>query len=320
MLGKVRERTGLPTQFASDVIAGFSDEQKWLPAKYLYDRMGSELFEDICALQEYYPCRAELEILRNHSAEMAALLGPGALVVEPGSGASLKVRPLLHALERPAGYVAVEISPEALLRATHGLQLEFPELPVFPLGFDYSHGIELPTAAERLGWRRVVFFPGSTIGNFHPDEAIVFLRQMHRLVGYQGALLIGVDKKKDPLLLQRAYDDRMGITAAFNLNLLHRMNRELQGNFQVGNFAHLALYNETAGRIEMHLESLVNQIVSVAGHTFRFRAGETIHTENSYKYSVAEFRDLAAEARFSCQQVWEDSANQFAVYLFVANL
>jgi dimethylhistidine N-methyltransferase len=318
MLEMLRERLDPRAAFAQDVIAGLSGQQKWLPAKYLYDREGSELFEDICALDEYYPYRAELEILRHHAREMAELIGPEALVIEPGSGLSLKVRALLGHLISPAGYVAAEISPEALLRATQSLQLEFPELPVFPVRADYARGIPLPSAVERLGRRRVVFFPGSTVGNFHPDEAIVFLRELHRLVRHQGALLIGVDQKKDPQILQRAYDDAAGITAAFNLNLLRRMNRELQGNFQPKNFAHLAVYNDTEGRVEMHLESLVPQIVSVAGRSFRFRAGETIHTENSYKYSVPEFKALAAEARFSCRKLWQDSGERFAAYFLIA--
>ena len=308
------------SKFREDVLAGLALEQKWIPAKYFYDGRGSELFEAICTVPEYYPFRAESEILDSSAEEIARAIGANALVIEPGSGMSKKVRPILRALQRPAGYVAVEISGEILEAARKELRAEFPQLPISTLCADYSDGIHLPPEMRLLGQRRVVFYPGSTVGNFHPDEAVAFLRLLHRLAGPGGAVLVGADLKKDRATLERAYDDAQGVTAAFNLNLLDRMNRELAGNFRVENFRHRAVYNESKGRVEMHLVSRVPQLVTVAGQTFAFREGETIHTENSYKYTTDEFTALASRARLGLRKFWLDSESRFALYYFVANL
>jgi dimethylhistidine N-methyltransferase len=299
--------------FREDVIGGLSQPQKALPPKYFYDAEGSRLFERICRLPEYYPTRAELSLTRAHLADIARFAGRGCELIEYGSGASLKTRLLLGAL-RPAAYVPVDISRAALAGAARRLAREFGWLHIFAVVGDFSQPLRLPVFRQRAGRRRVLYFPGSTIGNLSLQEAQAFLAMSRAQVGAGGAMLVGVDLKKDARLLHAAYNDAHGVTARFNLNLLRRINLELGADFDLRRFAHYAFYNAGAGRIEMHLVSLARQRVRLGRHRFAFAPGETIHTENSYKYAVAEFRALAAEAGFRAAKVWQDARGRFALF------
>ena len=301
--------------FREDVIAGLSRPQKILSPKYFYDDPGSRLFERICRLAEYYPTRAELALTRKHLAEIAAFARRGSALFEYGSGESLKTRLLIAAL-RPSVYMPVDISEQALRRAVKGLARRFPWLGMVAVVGDFSQPLKIPTLRERL--RRVVYFPGSTIGNLTRDEAQAFLKMTRGQVGSSGAMLVGVDLKKDARVLHAAYNDAKGVTAAFNLNLLSRINRELGGDFDLRRFAHYAFYNAPLGRIEMHLVSVVRQSVNVGEHRFHFDRGESIHTENSYKYSVAEFQALAAGAGFRGARVWTDRRELFSLHGLLA--
>jgi len=297
--------------FLEDVIAGLSLPQKTVPPKYFYDAAGSKLFERICRLPEYYLTRAELALTKKNLASIARFAGKGCTVIEYGSGESIKTRMLLRGL-RPAAYVAVDISPVALLGAVRRLSRAFPRLNITGLAGDFSRPLKIP-AFEGMQ-RRVVYFPGSTIGNLTPGEAHAFLRMTRGQVGPRGAMLVGVDLKKDPGVLHAAYNDSRGVTAAFNLNLLARINRELGGDFELRRWRHYAFYNAPLGRIEMHLASLTRQTVNVGNHRFAFAQGETIHTENSYKYSAQEFRALAASGGFAAPKLWMDKKEQFALF------
>ena len=299
--------------FRGAVVAGLSEPLKRLPCKFLYDDLGSQLFERICRLDEYYPTRTELRIMRRHAAEMAAALGPRCLLVEYGSGSSLKTRLLLDRLRDPAGYVPIDISRVHLLRAARGLAAAYPGLDVRPVCADYTAAFRLPAFA-RPASSVVAYFPGSTIGNFEPAEAVEFLANVRRTCGPGSGLLIGVDLKKDPALLHAAYNDAAGITAAFNLNLLRRINAELGGTFDEGAFRHYACYNPPAGRVEMHLVSLAAQHADVDGVRFRFEQGETVHTENCYKYTLAQVRALAERAGYRLDQTWLDEREWFSVH------
>jgi dimethylhistidine N-methyltransferase len=304
-------------RFLDDVHAGLGGTPKALSPKYFYDDRGSALFEAICELPEYYPTRTELALMRGSVAAMAASLGDNCVLIEFGSGAGVKTEVLLQALH-PAAYVPVDISAAALRAAALRLAAAFPRTPVIAVCADYMQPLEIP-GLEAYGMaRRVIYFPGSTIGNLTPGEALAFLRDARRLAGPGGAMLVGVDLKKDPAVLHAAYNDAQGVTAAFNLNLLHRINRELDADFDPAQFRHVAFYDAAAGRIEMHLESLCAQTVTVGGRRFVFAAGERLHTENSCKYAVEEFRQLAAEAGFRPQQVWVDPLHYFAVHLLAA--
>jgi L-histidine Nalpha-methyltransferase len=297
--------------FRRDVLRGLRRPHKELPCKYFYDARGSRLFDAICGLEEYYPTRCELEILRRRGGELAAALGPGCAVIEYGSGSSLKTRLLLERLDRPAAYVPIDVSGEHLLRAAARLRARFPGLDVRPVVADFTgpFGLpELPPAA-----RRVVYFSGSTIGNFPPDEAVALLAGIRRLCGPGGGLLIGVDLKKDPAVLEPAYDDARGVTAAFNLNLLVRINRELGADFDLCRFRHLAFYDRDHGRIEMHLVSLAEQAVTVGGSVFYFRQGESIRTEYSHKYGLDDFAALASRAGLRVRGVWTDERGWYSV-------
>jgi dimethylhistidine N-methyltransferase len=294
------------------VIAGLSLPQKALPPKYFYDAAGSRLFERICRLAEYYPTRAELALTRANLRAIAAFAGRGAALVEYGSGESLKTRLLIRAL-RPAAYVPIDISADALRAAALRLRREFPWLEIRPVQGDFARPLDLGIDAQR-GGRTVVYFPGSTIGNLTPEEAHAFLVMTRAQAGPRGAMLVGVDLKKDATVLHAAYNDAKGVTAAFNLNLLARINRELGGDFDLRRWRHYAFYNAALGRIEMHLVSLERQAVRIGRHRFAFDRGETIHTENSYKYSVAEFRALAARAGFKPRRTWIDRRGLFALY------
>jgi dimethylhistidine N-methyltransferase len=301
--------------FREDVIAGLSLPQKVLPPKYFYDARGSRLFEAICRLPEYYLTRCELALTRAHLAGIARFAGRGCTLIEYGSGEGRKSRLLIEAL-RPAAYVPVDISDDALNAAALRLRRRFPWLALHPLHGDFSRPLQMPQAGAR--GRRVVYFPGSTIGNLTPAEAQAFLRMSRGQVGPGGAMLVGVDLKKDARVLHAAYNDAKGVTAAFNLNLLARINRELGGDFRLDRFAHYAFYNAPLGRIEMHLVSLAAQAVRIGRFRFEFAAGESIHTENSCKYSVEEFRALAKRAGFRAEKLWLDRSGRFALHGLVA--
>jgi dimethylhistidine N-methyltransferase len=304
-------------QFLDDVIRGLSADRKSLPCKYLYDERGSQLFDSICELDEYYPTRTEMQIMHQYGAEMADLLGPGCLLIEYGSGSSTKTPILLDQVTEPAGYVPVEISREHLLQSVDRLQKAYPDLPIQPVCADYTQPFDLPEVQQPVN-RRVVYFPGSTIGNFHPYEAKDFLEQIAQVVGPGGGLLLGVDIRKTHDILEAAYNDGAGVTAAFNLNLLERINRELGADFDLDAFEHRAIYNEAQSRIEMLLFSQCEQTVHIDDHSFTFGAGESILTECSYKYGFDDFADLAAAAGFQVEQVWADEVPLFTVrYLTV---
>jgi L-histidine N-alpha-methyltransferase len=302
-------------EFLADVLAGLSRRRKRLSPKYFYDAAGSRLFDRITRLDEYYPTRTELAIMRDHAPAMAARCGPGCLLIEPGAGSLVKVRLLLDHLSRPAGYVPVDVSGEHLRAAASALATDYPTLAVRPVVADFTRPFAAPEMGER---RRVVYFPGSTIGNFDPPEADDFLRRMARLVGPGGGLLLGVDLRKSADVLEPAYDDALGVTAAFNRNLLVRINRELGGDFDVEAFRHRAFFNEELSRVEMHLVTEAEQRARVAGRTFAFAAGESIHTENSYKYDTDELARRAAECGWRAEEVWTDARRWFAVVSLAA--
>jgi dimethylhistidine N-methyltransferase len=301
--------------FRDAVLAGLGRQPKALPCKFFYDERGSALFEQICEVPEYYLTRTEIAILDRYAAEIAELVGPHCRLVELGSGASQKVRILLRALRAPAAYVAVDISREHLRQAAGRLAADFPGLPVVAVCADYTKPFALPALPGPAG-KRVGFFPGSTIGNFEPAGVVRFLAHCGGLLGPGGEMLIGVDLKKRRDILDAAYNDRAGINAAFNLNLLARINRELDGDFELDRFAHVAFYNEAAGRIELYIKSRSEQSAGIAGRRFRFAESELIHTENSYKYGVDEFRALAARAGFVAIESWTDRDRLFSVHYF----
>jgi len=299
--------------FLDDVVTGLSAPRKTLSPKYFYDTRGSQLFDAICELPEYYPTRTELAMLEACAPEMAERIGPKSGIVEYGSGSGRKTAILIRAV-RPLAYVAIDISGEQLRAAVAGLAAAFPEVHMVAMCADYTRKLPLQKLDALDARSRVVYFPGSTIGNFTVPEALAFLRNAREVAGARGSMLVGVDLKKPPGLLHAAYNDAQGVTAAFNLNVLHRINRELHGDFDLEAFEHRAHYDAEAGRIEMHLVSTRDQEVSVAGHRFAFAAGETIHTENSYKYSVDEFQALAREAGFEPVHCWVDDARLFSIH------
>jgi dimethylhistidine N-methyltransferase len=293
------------------VAEGLTRARRAIPPKYFYDTRGSELFEQICEQPEYYVPDAECEILTRHAGELTDLIGPGCLLIEPGAGASRKVRLFLDRL-RPSVYLPMDISGDFLLDSARALSMEYPWLDIHAACVDFAHHLEIPEGLP--DHHRVAFFPGSSLGNFEPEDAVVFLRKVAQAVGEGGGLLIGVDVKKDKAVLDAAYNDHQGITAAFNRNLLARINRELGADFEPERFEHRAFYNEAAGRVEMHLVSRCAQRVRVNGHVLEFVAGEGIHTESSYKYTPQEFRALAATAGFHPLRCWTDSRSLFSVH------
>ena len=311
-LAKLRLHDLAPEQddFLGAVLDGLGRPHKTLPCKFFYDETGSALFDAICEQPEYYPTRTELGILAAAASEIADLAGRGGALVEYGSGSSLKTRLLLDALV-PAIYMPIDISREHMLAACHTLAQDYPALHLMAVCADYTRPFRLPPTAPQN--RRLAFFPGSSIGNFAPLEALRFLKQVAQQLSGGDGLLIGVDLKKDPAVLNAAYNDAAGVTAAFNLNLLARCNRELGVDFDLDGFAHRAFYNAAAGRVEMHLESQREQTVTVAGQSFTFAAGERIHTENSYKYEPDEFQRLAGQAGFEPQRTWTDPGRLFGV-------
>jgi dimethylhistidine N-methyltransferase len=295
---------------AAEVLDGLRATPKRLPPKYFYDAVGSQLFEQITQLPEYYPTRCELDILRANAAAIAKLIPDGACLVEFGSGSRAKARLLLQAA-RVAAYVPVDISAEFMEREAEALRREFPKLAVSPVAGDFTQPFELPAGVKAMP--KVGFFPGSTVGNFEPHEACAFLRNTGRILGRDAILIIGVDLIKDAGILNEAYNDSAGVTEAFNLNLLARLNRELGADFKLDKFEHHAFYNRERGRIEMHLASAKRQKVKVCGETIDFRAGETIHTENSYKYSIESFGALARGSGWTPVAVWTDAKRFFSV-------
>lgn len=302
--------------FRRDVIDGLSRPSKSLPCKYLYDKRGSELFDRICELDAYYPTRTEISIMEAFGAEMADAIGPGALIIEYGSGSSLKTPLLLMCLEAPAGYIPVDISGEHLEEAAHRINDRFPALKVMPVCADFTHPFDLPPEADDAA-QRVVYFPGSTIGNLTRGAARDMLRAMY-VETNGGKVLIGVDLEKDPRILERAYDDEEGVTAEFNYNLLRRLNRELDADFDLDAFGYDATWNPDAARVEMHLVSRRRQDVSIGDDTVSFERDELIHTENSHKYSPARFAALAESAGWRVERVWTDPRRLFSVQLLVA--
>jgi len=296
----------------TDVLTGLAARPKSIPPKYFYDEAGCRLFEAICAQPEYVLCRTEQALMACHLPEIAAAIGAVDCVIEPGAGDCGKVRLLLDVL-RPSQLVVLDIAGAALAAAADPLARDYPGLAVTALGMDFIHDLEAASPYLTPG-RRLVYYPGSSIGNFSPDEAAALLARFHQLAGSAGQLLIGFDLKKDPEKLHRAYNDAAGVTAAFNLNLLERLNRELGADFGLARFRHYAFYNPPAGRIEMHLVSLAEQTMTVSGQRFHFALGEAIHTENSYKYRCDEFSSIAASAGWRLAGEWEKSG--FAVQLY----
>ncbi|MEE8463449.1 MAG: L-histidine N(alpha)-methyltransferase [Gammaproteobacteria bacterium] len=295
-----------------EVLAGLAQPQKRLSPKWFYDEEGSRLFDQITRLPEYYPTRTELGILHTHIAEMAGMIGSRAAIVEFGAGSSVKIRILLDSLETPSAFIPVDISGEHLLDATRQLATDYPDLEILPVCADFTQPFDLPVPAASVN-RNLVFFPGSTIGNFSLEQARQLLKVMALEAGPGGGLLIGVDLKKDRATLESAYNDEAGVTAAFNLNLLVRLNRESGADFDLDQFTHRAIYDEDKGRIEMHLVSGKDQSVNIDGQRIDFVAGEYILTECSHKYELQEFADLAAEAGFNIRKVWTDPERMFSV-------
>ena len=299
-------------RFVDKAVAGLSANPKAISPKWFYDALGSKLFDAICDLPEYYPTRTEMKLFVDHAPDMARRIGSGRLMIELGSGNGEKVRRLVSHLH-PRAYVGVDISKEMLHSATAKLKDEYPQLSVYAVCSDFSSGFRAPQALPDAP--RLYFYPGSSIGNFSPEAAVALLKPLARP---GDDLLIGVDLLKDRAILERAYDDALGVTAAFNLNLLARMNRELHANFVLSRFRHVARFDEPSSRIEMHLESTVAQSVTVDERPFAFAAGERLHTENSYKYSVEGFAALAAQAGWMLAAAWTDEARWFAELLFEA--
>ncbi len=309
------------TEFLLDVWRGLESEPPSLPCKYFYDARGSRLFDLICESPEYYVTRTEAAIMSRHAPAMAQRIGPGALLLEYGSGSSLKTRLLLDALQQknlqPAAYVPLDISREHLEGTALKLRGEYPRLQVLPLACDYTRHFELPRVdgASRV----VAYFPGSTLGNFAREEAGRFLARIRQAVGQGGALLIGLDLKKSPQVLVPAYDDAQGVTAAFNLNILARINRELEADFELGLWRHRALWNEPESRIEMHLIASCAQRARVAGREFCFARDAAILTEYSHKYTLDDAARLAEHAGFTVREVWCDQSNYFSLQLWDAH-
>lgn len=299
--------------FLSDVIDGLSQPDKQLACKYFYDERGSQLFDQICELDEYYLTRAEQAIMDKHASKMAEQLDEGVMLIEFGSGSSTKTQSLLTHLIRPSAYVPLDISEDHLLKTAVGLRQQFPDIEVLPTVADFTEkSLELP-APKIKPTHAAVYFPGSTIGNLLPQNAEQLLENIAELVGVDGGLLIGIDLRKDPAVIEAAYNDAEGVTKQFNLNILNRINQELNGDFDLSQFEHLAFYNEDFGRVELYIVSQRDQTVHVGDQRFDFRAGERIFTEFSHKYSIEGFSELAGRAGFSLHQSWTDPQNLFAV-------
>ena len=302
----------------SDVIAGLSSNPRALPCKYFYDERGAALFQKICELPEYYITRTEIDILDTHRAEIASQIGTNIQLIGLGTGAGTKTRILIEALDKPAAYIPVDISEKQLRKSSAFFRKIFPNLEVLPVCADYLQPVELPSPRHKPA-RNLVYFPGSTIGNFEPNEALEFLRRVGNVSGQGGGLLIGVDLQKDQNVIEAAYNDKAGVTAQFNLNLLAHINRETGANFDLKRWQHRAIYNPEAGRIEMYLISETAQTVRIQDREFRFRAGERILTEHSYKHTPDGFITLARQAGFDFVTLWTDEARLFGVFYFICS-
>lgn len=297
----------------NDVLTGLSQQPRRLSSKYFYDSRGSKLFEQICEQPEYYLTRAELALMERHVDDIAEVVGPDVQLVEYGSGSGIKTRMLLQHLVSPVAYVPVEISRSALAASVEQLGAEFPQIEMLPVIADFTQPVDLPTPQRAVG-RTVIYFPGSTIGNFEPTAAQGLLETMRSELGEQGAILIGVDRVKDPAIIEAAYNDAAGVTAAFTLNMLARFNRELGADFDLSGFRHRAHYNGMAERIETFIDSVRDQDVHIAGHTFHFEAGDSILVEFSCKYSPQSFARLAARAGLHIHQSWTDPEGLFSLH------
>ena len=297
-----------------EILEGFSKPQKELPSKLFYDKKGSSLFDEICELNEYYLTRTETSIMTENIEDICSVLGENCLLVEFGSGSSKKIRLLLSGLKNAAGYVPIDISEEHLINSANALAQDYPNLRIFPVYADYTQPFGLPQFDFTYS-KKVVYYPGSTIGNFEPEYASEFLNNIGIRLGKGTGLLIGIDLKKDKKIIEDAYNDEKGVTAEFNLNILTRLNRELDTDFDLLQWEHLAFYNSNEGRIEMHLESLSNQVTQVNGDTVSFTKGETILTEYSHKYSVKDFEELLSES-YNLEKLWRDKENKFGILYF----
>lgn len=304
-------RPSLP-DIHTEVVEGLSSQPKYLSPKYFYNRRGSELFEQICHLPEYYLTRTEISIMNNHRSSIAAEVGPDTCLIEYGSGNSQKVRILLESC-KPVSYIPIDISRDHLKASAARISQDYPQLAVYAVCADYSQPLSIPNTLKDL--RRVAFFPGSSIGNFSPCEARAFLVQVRRVIGNNGALVVGVDTKKPAALINAAYNDQRGLTKQFNLNLLAHLNQRIRADFDLEAFEHRAQYKEEHGRVELHLVSTKSQTVQMGNHAFELAKGEPIHTENSYKYSFSEFSSLAGEAGLRCAKRWTDPRELFMVLL-----
>jgi len=297
-----------------EILEGLNKPQKELPSKLFYDKKGSALFDEICDLEEYYLTRTETSIMTENIEDICSVLGKDCLLIELGSGSSKKIRLLLSGLQNPAGYVPIDISEEHLINSANALAKDYPSLKIFPVYADYTQPFSLPNF-EFAPSKKVVYYPGSTIGNFEPDYASRFLNRIAKRLEKGGGLLIGIDLKKDKKTLEDAYNDKKGVTAEFNLNILERLNRELGTDFNLEEWEHLAFYNRDPGRIEMHLESLSEQDVKVNGSLIKHAKGETILTEYSYKHSVEDFEELISDS-YNLEKVWRDKENKFGILYF----
>ncbi len=306
---------GVDEVFAQDVLEGLAKPRKELPCRWFYDQRGSELFEEITDLPEYYPTRTETAILQSCAAELSALVGPGAALLEYGAGAAVKTRILLDRLERLASYAPIDISAEFLRSVVEGLSSDYPDIQMQPIIGNFLSALQIP-AGVRSAERRLGFFPGSTIGNLSDGEMTAFFRRARAQLGEEGRLLIGADLRKSAEILIPAYDDAAGVTAAFNKNLLVRINRELGANFDLARFRHEARWNDDDSRVEMHLVSAGAQSVSLLGQSFDFADGETIHTENSRKFEIRALQELAKAGEWELLRVWKDPRDLFSVLLF----
>ena len=301
-------------QFLTDVLEGLSARRKSLPCKYFYDSLGSKLFDQICDLDEYYLTRTEKALLTEKAGEIGELLGPGVTLIEFGCGSLTKIRILLDALETPAAFVPIDIATDHLNASVADLATMFPALVISPVSADFTLPLDLTAALAAGTERRAGFFPGSTIGNFDHTGARAFMQTLAGTLGPGAMFIVGVDLKKQKSVIERAYNDAKGVTAAFNMNLLVRINRELGADFDLDQFRHHSHYDEDLGRVEMHLVSTCVQTVTINGRAISFEDGEAIHTENSYKYSIEEFTSLAEGAGFRPVRVWTDAADLFAIH------
>ena len=295
----------------SEVLQGLEESQKTLSPKYFHDRLGSELFDQITLLPEYYQTRTELKILRDYADEIGAYLNSTTALIEYGSGNTEKLRALLE-IAVPKDYIPVEISKSHLQKFSQDLAADYPEMNIHAIRADYGRPWQLPEAINNSN--KLAYFAGSSLGNFTPEESVTFLRQVHQHIGAQGGLLIGIDNKKDSTTLNSAYNDQQGVTAKFNLNALNHINSLINSRFNTEKFQHLAFYNEAKGRIEMHLKSLQQQTIRIAEKLIKLEPGETIHTENSYKYNSDEFAALAQQAGFDIKEHWQDEDQLFSIY------